>query len=301
MHPTVLASPVTFDPTPRPTDSESRDFEAVGRARISEIAGKSIINSIGDTRDSDSEGRTRSASNATFVLAAILTLTVIGCAAYYLTKKYPDGHLRGALDRMGTIIRIVRGDDLVDIVSEVSASSNSKKKTAPEGEVSASSNSKKKTAPEGEMQNSTATREGAAESTKSAVAFAEDLVTVIPPPAPMRKKVSFADSMGEELASELGPIIAQSQSSSLDENDDSLGSSSRSTNSGDDFTDSYSSGTFDSADEPMEHYDSWADRTGRVAFRAELGGSQIEIPLPSFGIYSPRPRGQGEFWADDAV
>ena len=87
----------------------------------------------------------------------------------------------------------------------------------------------------------------------------------------------------------------------MDENDDSLGSSSRSTNSGDDFTDSYSSGTFDSADEPMEHYDSWADRTGRVAFRAELGGSQIEIPLPSFGIYSPRPRSQGEFWADDAV
>ena len=54
----------------------------------------------------------------------------------------------------------------------------------------------------------------------------------------------------------------------------------------------------------MEHYDTWVDRTGRVAFRAVdtvLGGSQIEIPLPSFGIYSPKPRSQGEFWADDAV
>jgi len=309
LHPTLLVLPVTFDPTPGPTDSERGDVGVVGTARISENDEEPIISNIEEARGSGSEGMTSSASKATSVLATLFTLTMIGGVVYYLSKKYPkkfstlDGHLRGTLERMGTIVRIVRGDDLVDIVSDASASTNSKKKAAPPSRH------------EGEMQNATAgenvadgqnlglAKKNSFGSTKSAVRFAKDLVTVIPipTPVPMQRNVSFVDSKGGELATELGPTAARFQSNSLDEIDDYLGSSSRSTTSGEgDITDS--SGTFDSTDEAMEHYDSWANRSGRVAFRAHLGNTQIEIPsFPGFGISSPSPRNQGEFWADDAV
>ena len=204
---------------------------------------------------------------------------------------------------MDTILRIARGDDLVDIVSEASASNNSRKSTREvkqrhEEEVQ-NSNAKANNVDGGQKWRPNQNK-SLDSSTKSGVTFAEDLVTVIPnvPPAPMRRNVGFADSMGEELATALGPST-RFQSNSLDEIDDYLGSSSKSTYSGEGFTDS--SGTFDSADEPMEYYDSWADRSGRVAFRAQLGNTEIEVPFPGFGISSPTSRSPGDAWVDDAV
>ena len=224
---------------------------------------------------------------------------MIGGMIYLLSKKYPEKfNTHGAFDRLGTILRIARGDDLVDIVSEASASTNSRKSAR---EPTTQKEEVQKPSVEANGQKFRPNKRNTLDSSaKSAVTFAEDLVTVIPiaPQAPMKRSVSFADSMGEELTTDLGPS-ARCQSNSLDEIDDYLGSSSRSTNSGEGFTDS--SGTFDSTDEPMEYYDSWADRSGRVAFRAQLGDTQIEIPLPAFGISSPTSRSPGDTWADDAV
>ena len=224
---------------------------------------------------------------------------MIGGMVYLLWKKYPEKfNTHGVFDRLGTILRIARGDDLVDIVSEASASTNSRKSAR---EPARQKEELQKPTVEANRQNFRPNKRNNLDSSaKSAVKFAEDLVTVIPiaPPAKMKRNVSFADSKGKELTTELGPS-ARYQSSSLDEIDDYLGSSSRSINSGEGFTDS--SGTFDSTDEPMEYYDSWADRSGRVAFRAQLGDTQLEIPLPAFGISSPTSRSPGDAWADDAV
>jgi hypothetical protein len=289
-------SPVTSIPTPSPTLSADGSIGVIGTVRIGENNEDPVISSIENGMNSGEGSVPNESSKAIFILATLFALTMIGGMVYLLSKKYPQKfNTLGVFNRLGTILRIARGDDLVDIVSEASASTNSRKSALAPARH------------EEEVQNPTVEANGPKSrpnkhsgldsSAKSAVTFAEDLVTMIPirPSTPMKRSVSFA----EELTTELGPS-ARIQSNSLDEIDDYLvGSSSRSTNSGEEFTDS--SGTFDSTDEPMEYYDSWTDRSDRVAFRAQLGNTQIEIPLPAFGISSPTSRSPGDAWADDAV
>ena len=289
-------SPVTSIPTPSPTLSVDGSIGVIGTVRIGENNGDLVISSIENGMNSGEGNVPNESSKATSILATLFALTMIGGMVYLLSKKYPEKfNTLGVFNRLGTILRIARGDDLVDIVSEASASTNSRKSALAPARH------------EEEVQNPTVEANGPKSrpnkhsgldsSARAAVTFAEDLVTMIPirPSTPMKRSVSFA----EELTTELGPS-ARIQSNSLDEIDDYLvGSSSRSTNSGEEFTDS--SGTFDSTDEPMEYYDSWTDRSARVAFRAQLGNTQIEIPLPAFGISSPTSRSPGDAWADDAV
>ena len=258
-------SPVTSVPSPSPTfleEDENKSF--IGTVRSGENNGGPVISSIENGINNSGKGSVPSeSSNATFILASLFALTVLGGMVYLLSKKYPEKFkTRGVFDRLGTILRIVRGDNLVDIVSEASASTNSRK--------SARAPARHEDEANGQKSRPNNKRNSLDSSAKSAVTFAEDLVTVIPipSPAPMKRNVNFADSMGEELTTELGPS-ARYQSNSLDEVDDDLGSSSRSTYSGGEFAES--SGTFDSTDEPMENYDS----------------SGIEVPYRGFGISSP--------------
>ena len=249
-------SPVTVVPSPSPTFLEEDGNKSfIGTVRSGENNGGPVISSIENGINNSGKGSVPSeSSNATFILASLFALTVLGGMVYLLSKKYPEKFkTRGGFDRLGTILRIVRGDNLVDIVSEASTSTNSRKSDRAPARHEDEANGQK-------------SRPNNDSSAKSAVTFAEDLVTVIPipSPAPMKRNVNFADSMGEELTTELGPS-ARYQSNSLDEVDDVLGSSSRSTYSGGEFAES--SGTFDST----ENYDS----------------SGIEVPFRGFGISSP--------------
>ena len=259
-------SPVTSVPSPSPTfleEDENKSF--IGTVRSGENNGGPVISSIENGINNSGKGSVPSeSSKATFILASLFALTVLGGMVYLLSKKYPEKFkTRGVFDRLGTILRIVRGDNLVDIVSEASASTNSRK--------SARASDRHEDEANGQKSRPNNKRNSLDSSAKSAVTFADDLVTVIPipSPAPMKRNVNFADSMGEELTTELGPS-ARYQSNNLDEIDDDLGSSSRSTYSGGEFADS--SGTFDSTDEPMgQNNDGWG----------------VEVPFRGFGISSP--------------
>ena len=229
-----------------------------------EIEGSTIISNT-EAGDASTRSADDSVSKAVPVLTTLLTLTMVGCAVYVLSKKHPGrfetlhGRVQCVFGRMDTILRVARGaindDDSI-------------------------------------------------QSTKSAVTFAKDLVTVIPMPSPipMQRCVSFADSVGKELVTELRPQSSRGPSKSLDETDnylmdddpvdddlvvvDDLESSSRSTTSEDDDTNTCSSsstaeGTFDSADDStVDSYDTWMSRSGRTTLRVHVGSAQVEIPLP---------------------
>ena len=232
-----------------------------------EIEGSTIISNIEAGEDAPTRSADDSVSKAAPVLASLLTLAMVGCAVYVLSKQQSRrfetlrGRLQCVFGRMDTMLRIARG-----AVSD----------------------------------------DDSIQSTKSAVTFAKDLVTVIPMslPIPMQRCVSFADSVGEELVTELRPQSYRGPSNSLDETDnyrmdddlvdddlvvvvDDLESSSRSTTSEDDDTNTCSSsstaeGTFDSADDSaVDSYDdAWMGRSGRTTLRVHVGSAQVEIPLP---------------------
>jgi len=193
------------------------------------------------------------ASKAVPVLATLFAITIVGSAVFILSKKYPEmgRHLHGALDRVNILLRVARGEDLVDIVSEIAPGTHSKQKSAAEN------------------RDVGLARKDSFGSAKSSVTFAKDLETVFAIPSiPVRRSVSFADSMGGELATELGP----GPINSLDEIDDYLESSSRSSADEDiDSSGSSSAGTFDSADDSIE------SDSGRITLRAHVGGNEMEI------------------------
>ena len=224
-----------------------------------EIEGSTIISNI-EAGDASTRSAHERVSKAVPVLTTLLTLTMVGCAVYVLSKKHPGrfetlrGRVQCAFGRIDTMLREARGavndDDSI-------------------------------------------------QSTKSAVTFAKDLVTVIPMPSPipMQRCVSFADSVGGELVTELRPKSSPGPSTSLDETynylmdddlvvDDDLESLSRSTTSEDDDTNTCSSGstaegTLDSADDStVDSYDTWLSRSDRTTLRVHVGSAQVEIPLP---------------------
>ena len=273
VRPTTEVTEVPQFPTMAPTMSA-----VLGTLRISErekepivahteIEGSTIISNIEAGEDAPTRSADDSVSKAAPVLASLLTLAMVGCAVYVLSKQQSRrfetlrGRLQCVFGRMDTMLRIARG-----AVSD----------------------------------------DDSIQSTKSAVTFAKDLVTVIPMslPIPMQRCVSFADSVGEELVTELRPQSYRGPSNSLDETDnyrmdddlvdddlvvvvDDLESSSRSTTSEDDDTNTCSSsstaeGTFDSADDSaVDSYDdAWMGRSGRTTLRVHVGSAQVEIPLP---------------------
>ena len=217
-------SPITLDPTPNPPmpdvampSTAMSSHSPIGRSRtavptterpsqlptiapakvedelLNQIDERTEVTAVGRIEEypgSDSSvgaipGNTDNPSKALPVLATLFTLTIIGGALFALSKKYPEefstagGRLRAAMERVRMILRVARGDDLADIVLRANA----------------------------EDSDVDLERSDSFGSAKSNVTFAKDLVTVheIPSSIPVRRSVSFADSVGEELATELGP------------------------------------------------------------------------------------------------
>lgn len=192
-HSPISRSPTDMPATERPSHLPTlAPIEMIDgmRNKIDEHAEVNIIGRKEEYPGSDSSvgdvpGNTDNPSKALPVLATLFALTIIGGALFALSKKYPErfstigDRLHGAMERVRMILRVAKGDNLADIVL---------KDNAEDRDVDLA-------------------RSDSFGSAKSSVTFAKDLVTVyeIPSSIPVRRSVSFADSFGEELATEMGP------------------------------------------------------------------------------------------------
>ena len=193
-------SPISRSPTALPTTERPSQLPTIAPIQVTE----ELLNQIDERAEVPVIGRieeypasetsmgaippseSENPSKALQVFATLFTLTIIGGALFVLSKKYPEqasrvgGRLYAAKERVRMILLVARGDDLADVVWKADA----------------------------EDRDFGLERSDSFGSAKSNVTFAKNLVTVyeIPPSIPVRRSVSFADSFGKELATEIiGP------------------------------------------------------------------------------------------------